>query len=248
MGEWTYRPVIGVAVSAFRALDVRFTVEGAEHFPREGGGVVAINHVSYLDFLFAGYAARQNGRLIRFMAKQAVFDNPIAGPLMRGMHHIPVNRTAGADAYAAAVDALRGGELIGVFPEQTISRSFTLRQFKSGAARLAIEANVPVIPVITWGGQRLWTSGRRRTIRRHIPVSVSVGSPIWPSADEGADVLAKHVRDTMHGMLDGAQRGYVDAPLGTGAWWHPSHLGGGAPSAADAAKAEEARITGRDAP
>lgn len=64
---------------------------------------------------------------------------------------IPVNRQAGADAYAEAVRTLKAGELVGVYPEATISRAFVLKDFKSGAARMALEAQVPIIPCIVWG-------------------------------------------------------------------------------------------------
>ena len=75
--------------------------------PRTGGAVMAINHVGYLDFTFAGLAAQPAGRLVRFMAKKEVFDHRVSGPLMRGMKHIPVDRTgAAADSYRAAVEAL----------------------------------------------------------------------------------------------------------------------------------------------
>jgi 1-acyl-sn-glycerol-3-phosphate acyltransferase len=242
VGEWVYRPVIGVATAVFRVIDLRFTLSGTEHIPREGGAVLAINHVSYPDFLFAGFAALERDRLVRFMAKKAVFDHRISGPLMRGMRHIPVDRTAGRDAYAAAVTALRSGEIVGMFPEQTIARSFTLRPFKTGAARLALESGVPLIPVVTWGGHRLWTSGHKPSIRRHMPVSVSVGEPILAASDESPERLTKHLRDTMSGMLDTVQREFVDAHLGAGAWWQPQHLGGGALSADEVATIEAARV------
>ena len=245
MGEWVYRPVIGVALGAFRALDMRFTIIGSENIPHEGGAVLAINHVSYPDFLFAGLAAREQGRLVRFMAKRAVFDHRIAGPLMRGMRHIPVDRSAGADAYATAIARLQAGEIVGVFPEQTIARSFTLRPFKTGAARLALEAGVPLVPLVTWGGHRMWTSGRRATIRRHLPVSVSVGTPIIAADDESPELLTKHLRDVMSGMLDTVQHDYTDAHLGAGAWWQPRHLGGAAPGADEAAEIEQTRIAGQ---
>ena len=75
------------------------------------------------------------------MAKKEVFDHRVSGPLMRGMKHIPVDRPgAAADSYRLAVEALRRGEIVGVFPEATISESYELKEFKSGAARMALEA------------------------------------------------------------------------------------------------------------
>lgn len=145
MPELVYPPVIAFAKTMFRVLDLQITVEGAHHVPRGGGAVLASNHVSYLDFIFCGLGALESRRLVRFMAKQSVFTHRVSGPLMRGMRHIPVDRKAGADSYAAAVDALRRGEVVGVFPEATISRSFTVKDLKSGATRMAREAGVPVL-------------------------------------------------------------------------------------------------------
>ena len=137
---------------------------------------MAINHVGYLDFTYAGFAARPAHRLVRFMAKDEVFTHRLSGPLMRGMHHIPVDREAGAGSYRAAVDALRAGEIVGVFPEATISRSFELKDFKAGAARMAAEAGVPLLPTVIWGSQRVWTKGRpKRLGRTKVPISVWVG-------------------------------------------------------------------------
>ena len=113
------------------------------------------------------------------MAKQEIFANRIAGPLMRGMHHIPVDRDAGLASYKAALAALKPGEVVGVFPEATISQSFTVKEIKSGAARMAAAAGVPLIPMALWGTQRLWTKGRPRSlIQRHVPVSILVGEPM----------------------------------------------------------------------
>ena len=156
-----YGPVIGGMKTGFAVMGLRFVERGLENIPQDGGAVLAINHVSYFDFIFAGKSADPIGRYVRFMAKEPVFRHRVAGPLMRGMKHIPVDREAGAGAYSAAVRALREGELVGVFPEGTTSRSYTIKQFKTGAARMAAEAGVPLIPVITWGGQHI---GRPPTI------------------------------------------------------------------------------------
>src|SRR3982750_2299132 len=95
MAEIVYPPVIALARAAFAGIRVKVDEVGGEHIPRTGGAVLASNHVSYLDFLFCGLAAQPSKRLVRFMAKKAVFDHRISGPLMRGMRHIPVDRGAG---------------------------------------------------------------------------------------------------------------------------------------------------------
>lgn len=230
----------------FRVIGFRFSVLGAEHIPLQGGAVLASNHVSYFDFMFVGLAARHRGRrLVRFMAKQAVFDHWLSGPLMRGMHHIPVNRAAGAGAYRAAVAALQQGELIGIFPEQTISSSYQLRPIKSGAARLALEAGVPLLPVVVWGGQRVWTARRRPVWRRGVPVTVQVGAPIDVADGPDAAALTGRLRETLRAMVEAVQRSYPDEAKPGDDWWQPAYLGGSAPTPEEAAAIEAAAIAGR---
>ncbi|WP_030918964.1 lysophospholipid acyltransferase family protein [Streptosporangium amethystogenes] len=241
MAEIVYPPVIGAALTLFRALDTKIRIEGAERIPRTGGAVLVSNHISYLDFIFAGLAARPSRRLVRFMAKKEVFDHRISGPLMRGMHHIPVDRAAGAAAFGAALKALRGGEVVGVFAEATISRSFTIKEIKNGAVRMAVGAKVPMIPVSLWGTQRLWTKGHpKKLLQRHVPITIRVGEPMHPKRGDDYDAVTADLRGRMSEMLDQAQRGYPEIPKGV--WWQPHHLGGTAPTPEEAAKldAEEA--------
>ncbi|SCG74451.1 lysophospholipid acyltransferase family protein [Micromonospora humi] len=238
MPELVYPPVITAAKTMFRALDLRLDVRGSEHVPATGGAVLASNHVSYLDFIFCGYGAHESRRLVRFMAKESVFRHRVSGPLMRGMKHIPVNRAAGAGSYAAAVAALRRGEVVGVFPEATISRSFTVKDLKNGAARMAQEAAVPLLPVALWGTQRLWTKGRPRTLtRRHTPITILVGEPMDPAAYPDATALTAELRTRLSALVDRAQRDYPEQPAGPDdAWWQPAHLGGSAPTPEQAAE------------
>ncbi|GEB48078.1 MULTISPECIES: lysophospholipid acyltransferase family protein [Streptomyces] len=236
MADLLYPPVIGAARAWFKALDLRFDIHGTEHVPARGGAVLVSNHISYLDFIFTGLAARPAKRLVRFMAKESVFRHKISGPLMRAMKHIPVDRSRGEQAYGHALDALRRGEVIGVFPEATISCSFTLKDFKSGAARLAQEARVPLVPMALWGTQRLWTKGRKRDFgRHHFPISIRVGEPVPAESDETAVGVTERLRERVHDLLEAAQRAYpVPAAGAAGAWWQPAHLGGSAPTPAQA--------------
>ncbi|MEU8297962.1 lysophospholipid acyltransferase family protein [Micromonospora sp. NPDC048909] len=242
MPELVYPPVIATAKTMFRVLDLKISIVGAHHVPRSGGAVLASNHVSYLDFIFCGLGALASRRLVRFMAKQSVFAHKISGPLMRGMRHIPVDREAGAGSYAAAVDALRRGEVVGVFPEATISRSFTVKDLKSGTTRMAREAGVPVLPVAIWGTQRLWTKGRPRTLtRRHTPVTILIGEPMQPADWPDAAAMTLALRERLTALVDRAQREYPHAPTGpTDRWWQPAHLGGTAPTPAEALELDSA--------
>jgi 1-acyl-sn-glycerol-3-phosphate acyltransferase len=241
VADIVYPPVLAFARSLFRLQGLRFTLLGTDHIPRRGGAVLAINHVGYFDFTYAGYAALEVKRVVRFMAKQEVFAHPVAGPLLRGMRHIPVDRSLGAESYAKAVGALAGGELVGVFPEATISRSFELKEFKTGAARMAAEAGVPLLPVVIWGSQRVWTKDRpKRLGRTRTPIAVSVGAPVETGPDAAATTA--RLRERMTAQLHQVQDAYPDKPEAGEDWWLPARLGGTAPTPERAAEldAEEA--------
>src|SRR3954471_16251044 len=166
-----YRLVIRLALVVFRLFGFRFDVPGSEHVPSPGGAIICSNHVSFFDFTFLGLGALPQHRLVRFMAKSAVFGHWFAGPFMRAMRHIPVERLAGAAAFEAAVRALKDGEVVGVFPEATISTSFMVKDLKAGAARMAVDAGVPIVPAAVWGGQRIATKGRTQ-LRRGVAITV----------------------------------------------------------------------------
>ncbi len=232
MAEIVYPPVIRVALGWFRAIDLKLTVEGGEHVPREGGCILVSTHVSYLDFIFVGLAARPSRRLVRFMAKKAVFDHKLSGPLMRGMHHIPVDRKAGAGAFDEALAALKAGEAVGVFPEATISQSFEVKELKSGAARMALATGVPIVPVSIWGTQRLWTKGHpRKLARRHTPITIKVGPPVEYAPGDNPLEITKRISSALGELLHQVQDGYPEKPSGPDdTWWQPVRLGGSAPT------------------
>ncbi|GAA2570634.1 lysophospholipid acyltransferase family protein [Mycolicibacterium diernhoferi] len=231
--EPVYGTVIQAARLVWRLQGLKFTVTGVENLPVTGGAVIAVNHTSYFDFTFAGLPAYRQGRgrKVRFMAKKEVFDHKIGGPIMRKLRHIEVDRASGADSFAAAVAALRAGELVGVYPEATISRSFEIKDFKSGAARMAIEADVPIVPHIIWGAQRIWTKGQPRNMRRpKVPISIAVGEPIYPTLPPAELTALLHHR--MQHLLQQVQDSYGPHPEGE--FWVPHRLGGGAPTLAEA--------------
>lgn len=242
--EPVYSSVIGFARALFAAEGLNFRVTGSEHIPAEGGAVIVMNHLSYLDFAYAGLVSLPSGRLIRFMCKDTIFDHPVAGPLMRGMKHIPVDRESGSASFRAALKALKAGELVGVFPEATISRSFELKDFKSGAVRMAQAARVPIIPVVLWGSQRVWTKGHpKRLGRSNIPISLDAGAPILVPRGENPEEVLAVLRGRMTEMLHAAQRAYPTVPWEERAFV-PARLGGTAPTLeeATALDLEEARM------
>jgi 1-acyl-sn-glycerol-3-phosphate acyltransferase len=229
VADLVYPPVIVLIKSFWKYLGLNFDFQGQENVPLKGGAILAINHTSYFDFALAGTAALPAKRYVRFMAKKEIFDNKIAGPLMRGMHHINVDRSNGSASFVAALRSLKDGEIIGIFPEGTISTSFEIKGLKSGAVRLAIGAGVPVIPTIVWGGQRVYTKGVKPNFKRNkTPISVSFGEPIFYSRETDVEVAEAHLRDVMIEMLHKVQEKYPDSHLGQR--WAPVRLGGTAPA------------------
>ncbi|WP_156822493.1 lysophospholipid acyltransferase family protein [Demetria terragena] len=157
---------------------------GGEYLPREGGFVIAANHVSYVDPFALGHFLVDHGRAPRFLAKDSLFDMPGLGAVVRGTGQIPVKRnTARAgDAFAAAVQAVRDGACVTVMPEATLSRDPGLWPMtaKSGAARIALETGCPLIPAALWGPQDiLWPyDGMRIKVFPRKTMHVHAGPPL----------------------------------------------------------------------
>ena len=228
MADFVYPPVVLAAKSVFKGLGIKFVIEGAENLPREGGVVLAINHTSYLDFALGGIPAERIGRHVRFMAKDGIFKHRIGGPLMRGMKHIPVDREAGSQSFRDAVGALKAGEIVGVFPEATMSKSFEIKEFKNGAVRMAISAKSPIVPMIIYGGQRILYYGHK-DLTRGRTVCLTMGEPMYPERGQDPDALTVELRSRMQVLLDQTLDRYP-APLpGEDAWWLPRRRGGTAP-------------------
>ena len=229
MAELVYPPVIVAIKTFWKYLGLQFDFAGEENVPRKDGAILAINHIGYLDFAITGTAALPAGRFVRFMAKKEVFDNKLAGPLMRGMHHINVDRSNGSASFVAALRALKAGEIIGIFPEGTVSTSFEIKELKSGAVRLAMGAGVPVIPTIVWGSQRIWTKGLKPNLKRNkFPVTVRFGEPIFFQRGDDVELAEATLRETLLNMLHVVQEQYPDSHVGQR--WAPARLGGTAPA------------------
>lgn len=241
--DLTYRLVVRVFAALFALMGYRFDVRGVEHLPAEGPGVLAGNHIGFLDFTFIGVAARRRGRLVRFTSKASVFEVPVVGRLMRAMHHIPVQRRAGSRAYRRCLELVDAGELIGVFPEATISRSWLLKPFKRGAAGVAVNRGVPLVPVVVWGGHRVLTVDGRRTLRRRLPITIVIGEPLHARPGERVDELNARLHTVMEQMLDDAIDHYPDAPRDDDdRWWLPSDRGGTAPDTETAAELDREAV------
>ena len=225
MADYVYPPVVVAIKTFWKYLGLQFDFQGVENLPREGGAVLCLNHIGYLDFAVVGTGALPTKRYIRFMAKKEIFNHKIAGPLMRGMHHISVDRESGSASFVAALRALRAGEIIGIFPEGTISRSFEIEDLKTGAIRLSIGAGVPIIPVAIWGSQRIVTKKQKPDFKRHKhPVHVAFGTPYFVPKGSDMDLAEADLKVKMLELLHSVQSNYPHSHEGQ--WWAPARLGG----------------------
>ncbi len=233
MRDFTYPIIIPTAKVWFRLMDFRFQMQGHEVIPKKGGALLAVNHISYVDFVLSGFAAERQGRYTRYMAKRETFDHPIAGPLMRSFNHIKVDRADGLASAEEAVRYLKAGEIVGIFPEATISRSLEIKELKTGAVRIAAEAGVPLIPVILWGTQRIMTKDHPKDFSRHKTIAINTGEPMYPTAED-AVAETEELRTRMRDLLDFTIKNYPAEEQPPGSWWLPASYGGSAPTPEEA--------------
>ena len=254
-----YRFIVRTGLALRRLFGIRVIVTGREHLPPPGplngpsrkvvpgqGAVVAITHFGYLDFAFAELALWWNNRAeMRYLVTQGAADHWFAGPAISAAGHVVVPYGSGSGAYDAAVAKLREGEIIAVLPEAGVSRSFTVRDCKTGAVRMAAEAGVPLIPVSIWGAHRLLTRHHGFSPRRawRAPVRIHVGRPLQPADLPGPARDAQPATEQLRRVLQaGIDTAIADFPLtpGPGAWWMPAHLDGGAPTDAERRRLDRA--------
>jgi 1-acyl-sn-glycerol-3-phosphate acyltransferase len=185
---------------------------GMEQVPPTGGVLLVANHVSIVDPLTMAQFVYDCGRLPHFLAKASLFDMPVVGPVMRGTGQIPVARgtTDAAGSLSAALQALQDGKAIIIYPEGTTSRDPQLwpMRARTGVARLALTAGVPVLPVTQWGPQEIFRSGGHlRPFSRPV-VHVRVGAPLDLSRWEGQALTPAVLRAVTESIMDA-----ITAPL-----------------------------------
>ncbi|MGV0362120.1 lysophospholipid acyltransferase family protein [Corynebacterium minutissimum] len=233
--SFVYRQIthVGRAVTVAQGLKMRLS--GVENIPDEGGAVIVCNHTGYMDFLFGAYLAYQKKRLVRYLAKASVFKAPVVGRLFEMMGHVPVDRIDGGASIVKGTELAKSGELVGVFAEGTISRSFEIRSMRNGAARIAHAAGVPIIPQIIFGSQRLWTKGQKKHLgRTNTPILITALEPYYTTGDPDADIA--EVRRRMQEALEELWKQYESefGPMPAGEYWVPARKGGGAPTLEEA--------------
>lgn len=193
-----------------------YEVVGAHNIPANSGAVLASNHVSFVDSIFLPLAAP---RQVFFLAKSDYFTTPgLKGRIMKwfftGVGQLPMDRAGGAASTASlqrAIDALKEGKLVGIYPEGTRSPDARLYRAKVGVARLAIAAGVPIVPVAQFGNEEVQAPGSNRlrlknTAGQPIHIKTVVGEPIdtskylgreddWAAARELADIVMQRISE-----------------------------------------------------
>src|SRR5256885_7479396 len=169
-----------------RAL-FRVRVEGATNVPRDGGAILAFNHVSVLDGPCVAIAtAWRCGRVTRFLVAAEVFEGRF-GPLLRACRQIPIRRgQQDAHALDEALRMVRDGALAAIAPEGRVSDhpGAELQRIRSGVARIALPTGAPVVPVAIWGTQRRWPrAGPTPRHARRPRLVISSGEPLAPAGD-----------------------------------------------------------------
>jgi 1-acyl-sn-glycerol-3-phosphate acyltransferase len=155
---WAWSTVVAIIKPLLMTTTKHEWIDG-QKIPASGGCVIAMNHVSHIDPLTLGWLLYEHGRLVRYLAKDALFETPVVKHIVRDAKQIPVSRLTAdaANAFEAACEAVRAGECVGVYPEGTITKDpngWPMRG-KTGAARIALETGCPVIPIGQWGAQEI---------------------------------------------------------------------------------------------
>jgi 1-acyl-sn-glycerol-3-phosphate acyltransferase len=177
---------IGLCILVFYPLSRllgRRRFEGLEHIPETGPVLVAGNHISYLDPIYTGVFMHRRGRIPRFLAKQDLFRMPVLGRVMTGTGQIPVRRGSAeaGESLRHAAQALAAGKAVLIYPEGTITRDpdYWPMVAHTGVARLALRADVPVVPVAHWGTHRVYDHyGKRFRPLPRTDVIVRAGAPV----------------------------------------------------------------------
>jgi 1-acyl-sn-glycerol-3-phosphate acyltransferase len=195
---------MGFAILVIRPLSHLFTRRdwhGQEFVPASGGVIIAANHLSWIDPFTLAHFVYGAGRIPRFMAKESLFRMPVVGWIVRGADQIPVHRGErdGAAALSDAVEALRDGEAVLIYPEGTITRDpdWWPMTAKTGVARLALMSGAPIIPVAQWGPQEILGRSRRLHLIPRRTVHVRALEPVYPSAAESGQQPTREALRTL---------------------------------------------------
>jgi len=195
---WILRPIFMVVM--------RRDWRGEEHLPREGGYVIAANHLSYIDPFVLGHWLVDHDIPPRFLVKDPLFSVPVIGRMLVAARQIPVYRGTGAAAQSlsAAVEAVREGGIVSIYPEGTMTRDPQAWPMtgRDGAVRVALATGAPLVPVAQWGPQDIiWPYRREFRLFPRKTMHVRVGEPVDLSG-LGPDATAEQVHAATERLMD----------------------------------------------
>jgi len=203
---WAWGVGVAIAKPVLLATTKQHWIDG-EKIPATGGCLVVLNHISHVDPLLSAHIMWDHGRIPRYLAKSGLFKNKALGGYLRSAGMIPVERLSrnAAGAFDAAVAAVRAGELVVVYPEGTITRDPATWPMtgKSGAARIALETECPVIPIGQWGAQAVLAPyGKRPHLFPRSTITMKVGDPIDLSDLAAQEHTAAVVAEATERIMD----------------------------------------------
>jgi 1-acyl-sn-glycerol-3-phosphate acyltransferase len=211
--NWAFALAVGILRPLLMVLTKRHWVDG-DKLPERGGAVVVANHVSHIDPVTFAHFIHDHGRLPRYLAKAELFDVPVLGRLIRSTGQIPVRRLSptASQAFSSAVAAAENGQLVVIYPEGTITRQPDLWPMagKTGAARVALTAAVPVIPAAQWGAQEiLWPYTKVPKLLPRKLVHAKAGDPVdlddlrgQPLTPEVLALATERIMDAITALLE----------------------------------------------
>ena len=176
---------LAAVIAPLIALLFKLEIEGAEKLPRDGAYVLAPNHYSEADPLAVALAVWKSGRAPRFMAKESLFKVPVLGWILRITGMVPVARSSSAASARLTLETsatlVEHGRGVIVYPEGTLTREPDLwpMRGKTGAVRLALAGDIPLIPMAHWGVQAVLPRyGKLKLWPLRRPVKVVFGDPV----------------------------------------------------------------------
>lgn len=194
-----------IVIKPLVKLLFRLDFAGQDRIPRAGGVIVAVNHVSYSDPFHVALFVHDAKRRPRFMAKASLFRLPFAKWVLRGAKQIPVFRESAdaTHALSAAVDAVRAGECVMIYPEGTVTRdpAYWPMSAKTGVARVALATGAPVIPVAQWGAQHVLGRDQKPHLFPRKLIRIKAGPPVDLSAYEGKPLTAELLREVTNAVM-----------------------------------------------
>jgi len=203
--------LLRIIFTPYLRLFHRVEVKGREHIPATGPAILCANHTSYLDSMLVGYCTL---RPVRFLITQAFYNHNIMGFFIKGCGAIPVTqRGVDKEAFQMALEALRRGELLGIFPEGKLSRTGLPNEGKPGAALLAATTGAMIVPITISGAFFVFPKGKllprpgRITIKVHPPINVATekrGSKQY--LREITDKVMARIERTLHPALRAHRR------------------------------------------